>query len=424
MRERIPGIIRQTAASIESIPVAEKQAYDALAQCIGENGPVEDHTDSTLLGELFRVKLARSCRQGLHWHAISWWLAENYEYFLLDALHASLKRPDQPDDLFWYLKKRGLEGALPLFADCAAPLVDAASQTTALTPALFRLALLRNLWGNKADLSMSGGVVSQKELKSDSANLLLLDDIDAVYEYYCRERVTAVTIMADNTGFEVLCDFLLAALLLHFNAALCITYVVKAAPVFVSDVTLPDVDITLNAMAASSSGCLLSSCSSLALQWIASMLREARQAGRFVPVASSFLCTAEPGWNMPLSLAELLGRQGLQGLLISKGDANYRRLLGDLHWPYDTAPKAVLEYLPCAVLVMRTMKSNVNIGISEEQQTRAAQFDAKWDCSGKVGMIQFYHWRVCNNHNNCRSRTRSPPASPPSCTPSPGPSSG
>lgn len=421
MRERIPGIIRQTAASIESIPVAEKQAYDALAQCIGENGPVEDHTDSTLLGELFRVKLARSCRQGLHWHAISWWLAENYEYFLLDALHASLKRPGQPDDLFWYLKKRGLEGALPLFADCAAPLVDAASQATALTPTLFRLALLRNLWGNKADLSMSGGVVSQKELKSDAANLLLLDDIDAVYEHYCRQGVTAVTIMADNTGFEVLCDFLLAALLLHFNAALHITYVVKAAPVFVSDVTLPDVDITLDAMAASSSGRLLSPRSSLGLQWIASTLREARQAGRFVPVASSFLCTAEPGWNMPLSLAELLGGQGL---LISKGDANYRRLLGDLHWPYDTAPKAVLEYLPCAVLVMRTMKSNVNIGISEERQARAAQFDAKWDCSGKVGMIQFYHWRVCNNHNNCRSRTRSPPASPPSCTPSPGPSSG
>lgn len=40
------------------------------------------------------------------------------------------------------------------------------------------------------------------------------------------------------------------------------------------------------------------------------------------------------------------GPAGLQGLLISKGDANYRRLLGDLHWPYDTAPKAVLEYLP------------------------------------------------------------------------------
>lgn len=141
MRERIPGIIRQTAASIESIPVAEKQAYDALALCIGENGPVEDHTDSTLLGELLPREACPQLPPGLHWHAISWWLAENYEYFLLDALHASLKRPDQPDDLFWYLKKRGLEGALPLFADCAAPLVDAASQTTALTPALFRLAL-------------------------------------------------------------------------------------------------------------------------------------------------------------------------------------------------------------------------------------------------------------------------------------------
>ena len=219
----------------------------------------------------------------------------------------------------------------------------------------------------------------------------------------------------------MLCDFLLAALLLHFNPALRITYVVKAAPVFVSDVTLPDVDITLAAMAASSSGASLSPPSFLALQWIASTLQEARHAGRFVPVASSFLCTAEPGWNMPLSLAELLRKQGL---LISKGDANYRRLLGDLHWPYDTALEAVLEYLPCAVLVMRTMKSNVNIGISKALQTQAAQFDAKWDCSGKVGMIQFYSWRVCNNHSNCRTRTRSPPASPPSCTPSPDPSSG
>ena len=418
MRERIPGIIRQTSASIASIPAAEKQAYAALAKCIGENGPVEDRTDSSLLGELFRVKLARSCRKGLHWHAISWWLAENYEYFLLDALHTSLKQADQPEDLFWYLKKRGLDGALPLFADCAQLLVDTAGQTTTLTLELFRLALLRNLWGNKADLSMSGGVVSQKELKSDSSNLLLLDDIDAVYAYYCSHNITAITIMADNTGFEVLCDFLLAALLLHFNPLLRITYVVKAAPVFVSDVTLSDIDITLSTMAAFSKD---GSVSSLALQWIASTLQEARQAGRFVPVASTFLCTADPGWNMPLSLAELLGKQNL---LISKGDANYRRLLGDLHWPYDTALKDVLGYLPCAVLVMRTMKSNVNIGISKALQTQATQFDTKWDCSGKVGMIQFYHWRVCNNHNNCKTHTRSPPSSPPSCTPSPSPSSG
>ena len=36
---------------------------------------------------------------------------------------------------------------------------------------------------------------------------------------------------------------------------------------------------------------------------------------------------------MPLSMATLLANQDL---MLGKGDANYRRLVGDLHWPYET----------------------------------------------------------------------------------------
>lgn len=256
MRERIPGIIHQISTSIPNITEEEKTAFDALAHTIGSNGEVEDRTDSSsLLGEFFRVKVARSIHTGLHWHSISWWLAENYEYFLLNQIHAATKRSDQPDDLFWYLKTKGLEQAIPLFEAAVTPLLQHALQEDALSPALFRQALLRNLWGNKADLSMSGGVVSQKELRSDATNLLLVDDVDAVWQYVVDHAVERVAIMADNTGFEVLCDFLLMALLLHFRPAMHLCYIVKAAPVFVSDVTLADIEPTLCALASSS--CLL-----------------------------------------------------------------------------------------------------------------------------------------------------------------------
>ena len=43
---------------------------------------------------------------------------------------------------------------------------------------------------------------------------------------------------------------------------------------------------------------------------------------------------------MPCSLAELLAEQDL---MIGKGDANYRRLVGDLHWPYDVPMSRVIE---------------------------------------------------------------------------------
>ena len=69
-------------------------------------------------------------------------------------------------------------------------------------------------------------------------------------------------------------------------------------------------------------------------------LMEAKENHRLAFFACPFLCTASPGWDMPLSFVELLS--GLD-LTITKGDANYRRLVGDLHWPFETSMHQVLE---------------------------------------------------------------------------------
>lgn len=117
------------------------------------------------------------------------------------------------------------------------------------------------------------------------------------------------------------------------------------------------------------------------------VLKNAQEEGRLTFVPSLFLCTALAGWEMPLSMAHFVHQQDL---MIAKGDANYRRLVGDLHWAYATDKKDVFDYYPCPMLLLRTLKSNVNVGISLEKQEQAKAFDSKWDCSGKVGMIQFY----------------------------------
>lgn len=72
-----------------------------------------------------------------------------------------------------------------------------------------------------------------------------------------------------------------------------------------------------------------------------SCLENAMQSGRFDVIPSVFLCSALPGWEMPTSMREFLAKQDL---VITKGDANYRRLAGDLHWEYDVELKKVLQW--------------------------------------------------------------------------------
>lgn len=120
---------------------------------------------------------------------------------------------------------------------------------------------------------------------------------------------------------------------------------------------------------------------------MAQFLQQAQKEGRLQFTPSLFLCTALSGWEMPLSMVTALSQQDL---MIAKGDANYRRLVGDLHWPYETAKEKVWSYYPCPMLLLRTLKSNVNVGIPVEKQEEARSFDSSWDCSGKVGIIQSF----------------------------------
>lgn len=73
-------------------------------------------------------------------------------------------------------------------------------------------------------------------------------------------------------------------------------------------------------------------------------------------------------------------------LCFIKGDANYRRLLGDREWPLSLPFGQVVSYWPCPVAPLRTLKAELGCGMAAEKVQAARERDPKdWMVTGKYG---------------------------------------
>jgi hypothetical protein len=88
--------------------------------------------------------------------------------------------------------------------------------------------------------------------------------------------------------------------------------------------------------------------------------------------------------QFPASLRDDLARSGL---VILKGDVNYRRLLGDRHWPHTTRLEEVAAGFPAPLLVLRTLKGEILVGLAPGQATALAAQDPTWLINGQRGLI-------------------------------------
>jgi hypothetical protein len=102
--------------------------------------------------------------------------------------------------------------------------------------------------------------------------------------------------------------------------------------------------------------------------------------------ANFFWTSPLPGWEMPLPVVRELSQSDL---VISKGDANYRRLLGDLDWPYTMPFADILSYFPAPVVALRTVKAELACGLQPGQAERVAVQDPDWMIDGRWGVVQF-----------------------------------
>lgn len=249
------------------------------------------------------------------------------------------------------------------------------------------------LWGNRADLSytkvaeLAGGKIV---VASEQANLLV-DDTETVLEYLqeskgAREQGSGgqrsavggrIDFICDNAGTELLMDLVLVDFLLKFGWAECITMHVKAHPTFVSDAIPADIELTLAAL--KSRGVPEFSALAERLEGFAKQHRWRIQSDLFWNSSRFF-------WEIPPHLQAELAQTRL---VIIKGDANYRRLLGDSRWPAAVPLADAVPYFPAPFVCLRTMKSDPVVGLQSGQAEQLDREDAAWRVNGKRGLIQF-----------------------------------
>jgi uncharacterized protein with ATP-grasp and redox domains len=318
--------------------------------------------------------------RGQSWLEIPWFFGETYLYRrLLEATGYFQPGPGWHADPFTEQKEQGYAESVDAIRTLAQARAEALSQDGGMRTELVRL-LKAALWGNQADLSMWGaGEESPDHLSTgDEEAHLLADDTTAALDHLdALNRSARIDVWADNAGFELVTDLALADGLLASGLAEPLVLHVKAHPTFVSDATVGDVHGTLDRLAADDD---------TATQDLAERLHDAIESGR--------LQLRDPfAWTSPLRARELPqnvnGELARADLVISKGDANYRRLLGDRHWAFTTPFEEVVSYFPAPLLGLRTLKAEVACGLEPDQVSQLNETYPDWLTSGEWGVIQF-----------------------------------
>lgn len=244
----------------------------------------------------------------------------------------------------------------------------------------FRQLLAADLWGNQVDLSLWATDDANKPDHTDDSTRhshTLVDNSTAVITHLDSLSSARIDFILDNAGFELLSDLALTDYLLTSGKADSVHLHVKLHPTFVSDATADDVLQTFT---------FLSGHASELVRHMGNRLGLALGNGRLQLHVHTFWTSPHPLWLLPNKLRQLLSESNL---VISKGDANYRRALGDAHWAYDTPIAEVVNYFPAPILFLRTCKSDVLAGLPSGRQTELDKLEPGWDINGRWGVIQF-----------------------------------
>jgi hypothetical protein len=281
--------------------------------------------------------------------------------------------------------------AVPAFLSTVLPLWKEAIEATARPRGWTRALLLRSLWGNRADLSLTGGKVHSDAAAGDAGDtshdaLLLVDDSTAasadVEALLGGSAPHSIGIVLDNCGLELLTDLAWAdALLTAGGPSFSVTLWVKPAPIFVSDAMAKDVHSHVAAMAS------MTSADATAL---ARSLQAHLSSRRLRLCTHPFFNGPDALWDAPSSLVEALRAHDL---VVFKGDANYRRLLGDRHWVHEAPFASVVHRVTSrggpTVVALRTCKAGLICGLSAAKEAEAAaRHPADWLTSGMYGVVQ------------------------------------
>lgn len=366
MWERIPAIARRVVAENEFAPDIKARLL-ALADEIPQ-GTIRPFfppaTPSAIPPDFDNWQAYAAPYIGETWLTVPWFFAETY--FFRRVLEATDYFANGADP-YAYQKRRGLETAL-------------ASWHKRPFPTTLPDLLLLDLWGNQMDMSLWPVDEAVRPGHENEAQLahLLVDDRTAVCHHLQSQPPGHIILVNDNVGAELLADLLLADWLLREETAVSLTFHLKPNPTYVSDATIADVETTIARLRQEPH---------LPLQQLGERLQRWLAVGQLRLAIHSFWVSPLPWWQMPPELAHELAQARL---VISKGDANYRRLLGDRRWPYTTPFADVVGYFPAPLLALRTLKSEQMLGLSAARLADLQANHPGWLVNGEWGVVQ---WR-------------------------------
>jgi hypothetical protein len=293
--------------------------------------------------------------RGRSWAELPFFFAE--AYFYRRILEATTFFPERRHDPFAPSKRSELRDAVPSCRGAAPSLAEA---------------LRLSLWGNRVDLSQLD--IAPAVTGPSDEPPLVVDRFEEATPRIARARRLAI--VADNAGSELLGDLALADVLLRGPDLERFVLHLKAHPTFVSDATVADADDAIQTLEHDRRP---------ACRALGERLTAALASGRLV-------LEADPFWNSPLFFWDLppplVSQLGAADVVILKGDANYRRLVGDCRWPSDASFADLTAYFPAPVFALRTLKSEVVVGVPAPDGRRLDAERSDWRVSGRFAVAQ------------------------------------
>jgi len=379
--QRLPVIIERVVAENKFAPSVVER-LKTLAQDIlhGLIRPLEDDNGPDIAAWATYVEPFI----GKRWIDTPFYFAETYFYRrILEATQYFISEAEHRIDPFELQKRLSLETVMGSVRSATIQLKSMNSvyshRDYRWKQALTNLLYL-DLWGNRADLSLrpqAAGELDRERLETHREQRhVLLDDTTFVVNKISNFHKSRIDFLVDNAGFELITDLFLVNFLLASNAAEIIYLHLKSHPTFVSDAMVKDVTYALK---------VLANDSEKDVKNIAMSLQSYIADGRLCLIDHLFWTAPLFFWEMPDLLRQNLAQSDL---VFIKGDANYRRLIRDCHWPFTSIFQDIVCYFPAPLTVLRTLKSELIVGLQQNQVEEVSREDSQWLINGRWGVIQ------------------------------------
>jgi uncharacterized protein with ATP-grasp and redox domains len=366
--ERIPSILREAIAQ-NDLPDDNRKALDTLLAEVA-HGRVsalgEDTPDRAFWNAVSALHLGRS------WLDVPWYWAEAFVYRrLLEA--TGYFHPGSGCGVDPFASKKAAELAPGAAPGAANALIEHLPDDP---KARFETLLHASLWGNRSDLSYDVALRLGRPTGDprEQANLLV-NDTGPVWDRLRTKGCSRVAILADNAGTELLMDLALADFLLCQDLVEQAQLHVKPHPFFVSDAMVEDVWAGIAALEQAGT----------TARELAGRLRSQIARDDLRLVSHWLYGTSLFFFQLPDDLRALLAGMDL---VVVKGDANYRRLLGDAHWPPTTPFAKAAGYFPAPLVALRTLKAEIVVGLAHGEAERLRTEDPTWLVNGRRGLVQ------------------------------------